>query len=119
MAAAMRSAWMSSVTLSPANIHTFNQWFNTAAFALPGMNDPGSAGKYDVRQPGVNNNDMALAKSFPIKSEKRQLSLRWEAYKRLQSHAVRDHQRCRHGSRRKGRQTNTLFGTVSRRERLV
>ncbi len=49
------------------NIHTFYQWFNTAAFALPGMNDPGNAGKYDVRQPGVNNNDMAISKNFPIK----------------------------------------------------
>ena len=33
------------------NIHTFDQWFNTAAFALPGMNDPGNAGK--VRCPAA------------------------------------------------------------------
>jgi hypothetical protein len=26
-----------------ANAHTFSQWFNTAAFARPGLNDPGNA----------------------------------------------------------------------------
>ena len=39
------------------SIHTFNQWFNAAAFCRPGSNDPGTAGKYDVRNPGVNNFD--------------------------------------------------------------
>ncbi len=60
--------------------HTFYQWFNTAAFCRPGLNDPGNAGKWDVRNPGVNNWDLALSKNFPIKSEKRYFELRWEAY---------------------------------------
>ena len=51
------------------NIHTFSQWFNTAAFCRPGSNDPGNLGKYTVRNPGVNNFDTALTKNFPIKSE--------------------------------------------------
>jgi hypothetical protein len=60
--------------------HTFNQWFNAAAFARPGLNDPGNAGKYDARSPGVNNWDLALSKKFPLKNEKRYLQFRWEAY---------------------------------------
>jgi hypothetical protein len=56
------------------NLHSFSQWFNTAAFALPGMNDPGNAGKYDVRQPGVNNNDMTPRACFPTASDLEKLS---------------------------------------------
>lgn len=65
---------------SAAGGHTFYQWFNTAAFARPGMNDPGNAGRYSVRNPGVNNWDMAISKRFNIKSEKRFFQVRWEAY---------------------------------------
>ena len=92
-------------------IHTFSQWFNTSAFALPGMNDPGNAGKYDVRQPGVNNNDMAIAKSFPIKSEKRQLSIRWEAYN-VFNHTQYASINTAAKYTPQGVQTNALFGTV-------
>jgi hypothetical protein len=35
------------------------------------MYDPGNAGKYNVRNPGVNNWDMALSKRFNVKSDKR------------------------------------------------
>jgi hypothetical protein len=93
------------------NIHAFSQWFNTAAFALPGMNDPGNAGKYDVRQPGVNNNDMALSKNFPIKSEKRYLSFRWEAYN-VFNHTQFASINTAAKFTPAGVQTNTLFGTV-------
>jgi len=59
---------------------TFYQWFNPAAFARPGKNDPGNAGKYNVRGPGVSNWDMAVSKRFPVFSEKRYFTFRWEAY---------------------------------------
>ena len=59
---------------------TFYQWFNTAAFAAPGKGDPGNAAKNSVRNPGVNNEDISLSKRFPVGSEKRFLTLRWEAY---------------------------------------
>ncbi len=59
---------------------TFYQWFNTAAFAVPGKGDPGNAAKNSVRNPGVNNTDLALSKRFPVHGEKRSLTLRWEAY---------------------------------------
>jgi hypothetical protein len=93
------------------NIHTFYQWFNTAAFALPGANDPGNAGKYDVRQPGVNNNDMALSRNFPLKNEKRKLTFRWEAYNvfnHTQYASINTAARYTPA----GVQTNTLFGEV-------
>ena len=93
------------------NIHTFYQWFNPAAFALPGTNDPGNAGKYDVRQPGVNNNDMALAKNFPIRSEKRIITLRWEAYN-VFNHTQYATLNTAARFTPAGVQTNTLFGEV-------
>src|SRR5450759_3497508 len=59
---------------------TFYQWFNTAAFAVPGKGDFGNASKTSVRNPGVNNTDLALSKRFPVMGEKRSFTLRWEAY---------------------------------------
>ncbi len=94
------------------SIHTFSQWFNTTAFCRPKANDPGNAGKYDIRSPGVNNWDLALAKNFPIRSEKRYLSLRWEAY-----NAFNHTQYAGLGTTARfdpaGNQTNALFGTVT------
>jgi hypothetical protein len=77
------------------------------------MNDPGNAGKYDVRQPGVNNSDMALAKNFGIGKEgKRFFEFRWEAY-----NAFNHTQFAGINTAAKftpaGAQTNTLFGTVT------
>ena len=94
------------------NIHTFSQWFNAAAFARPGLNDPGNAGKYDVRNPGVNNWDMALAKSFPVKSEKRYFQLRWEAYNAF-NHTQYAGINTAARFDPSGNQTNALFGTVT------
>jgi hypothetical protein len=91
--------------------HTFSQWFNTAAFGRPGLNDPGNAGKYNVRNPGVNNWDLALAKDFPVKSEKRYLTLRWEAYNAL-NHTQYASINTAARFDPAGNQTNTLFGTV-------
>jgi hypothetical protein len=93
------------------NIHTFYQWFNASAFCRPGTNDPGNAGKYDVRNPGVNNWDIALAKNFPIKSEKRYVSLRWEAYNAF-NHTQYATLNTTARFDPTGAQTNTLFGTV-------
>ena len=93
------------------NIHTFGQWFNTAAFALPGMNDPGNAGKYDVRQPGVNNNDMAISKNFNVRSEKRVITFRWEAYN-VFNHTQYATINTAAKYTPQGVQTNALFGQV-------
>jgi hypothetical protein len=94
------------------SIHTFTQWFNTAAFCRPGTNDPGNAGKYQVRNPGVNNIDAALTKNFPVKSEKRYFSLRWEAYNAF-NHTQFSGLNTAARFDPTGKQTNTLFGTVT------
>jgi hypothetical protein len=93
------------------NVHNFLQWFNTSAFALPGVNDPGNAGKYDVRQPGVNNNDMAISKKFPLKNEKRYFSFRWEAYN-VFNHTQYATLNTAAKYTPAGVQTNALFGQV-------
>jgi hypothetical protein len=92
--------------------HTFYHWFNTAAFARPGLNDPGNAGKYDVRNPGVNNWDLALAKKFPIKSEKRNIELRWEAYNAF-NHTQYSGLDTTARFDAAGNQTSTTFGQVT------
>ena len=75
-----------------ANGSTFYAWFNPAAFAVPGKGDPGNAAKNSVRNPGVNNTDLALSKRFPVKSEKRYFTAPLGSVQRLQPHAVFGHQ---------------------------
>ncbi len=94
------------------SIHTFSQWFNTAAFGRPGLNDPGNEGKYDVRNPGIDNFDLALAKNFPIWSEKRYFELRWEAYNAF-NHTQYAGLNTAARFDPTGAQTNALFGTVT------
>ena len=94
------------------NIHTFYQWFNTAAFCRPGMNDPGNAGKYDVRNPGVNNWDAALSKNFPLKNDKRYFEFRWEAYNAF-NHTQYSTLNTAARFTPAGAQSNALFGEVT------
>jgi hypothetical protein len=94
------------------SIHTFYQWFNAAAFCRPGLNDPGNAGKYDIRNPGVNNWDLALSKNFPIKSEKRYFELRWEAYNAF-NHTQFAGLNAAKRFTPAGVQSNALFGQVT------
>jgi Carboxypeptidase regulatory-like domain/TonB-dependent Receptor Plug Domain len=94
-----------------ANAGTFYRWFNPAAFALPGLNDPGNAGKFNVRQPGVANWDMAISKRFLIASEKRFLQFRWEAYN-VFNHTQYNGINAAARFDNSGNQTNALFGQV-------
>jgi hypothetical protein len=96
-----------------ANGSTFNAWFNPAAFAVPGKNDPGNAGKYSVRNPGVNNTDLALTKRFPLNSEKRNITFRWEAYNAFNHTQYSGINTSARFDLTTGAQTNTLFGQVS------
>ena len=91
---------------------TFYQWFNPAAFARPGKNDPGNAGKYNVRGPGVSNWDMALSKRFPVVSEKRYFTLRWEAYN-VFNHTQYNGINIAAKFDPTGAQVNPLFGQVT------
>jgi hypothetical protein len=83
----------------------------TGYYPESGNSPAANAGKYDVRNPGVNNWDLALAKNFPVKGEKRYLTLRWEAY-----NAINHTQYASINTAARfdpaGNQTNTLFGTV-------
>jgi hypothetical protein len=91
--------------------HTFYQWFNTAAFARPDRLDPGNSAKVVVRNPGVNNFDLALNKRFPIK-EARFIQLRWEAYNAF-NHTQYSGLNTTARFDPSGLQTNTLFGQVT------
>lgn len=93
---------------------TFYQWFNTAAFARPGKGDPGNAGKVSIRNPGVNNWDMALGKRFPLlhDTEKRYLQLRWEAYNAF-NHTQYSGLNTTARFDLQGNQVNALFGQVT------
>ncbi len=94
------------------NGNTFYHWFNPAAFARPGRNDPGDAAKVVVRNPGVNNWDLALAKKFPIKSETRSVQLRWEAYNAF-NHTQYSSINTAARFDPAGAQVNALFGQVT------
>jgi hypothetical protein len=94
-----------------ANGGNFYHWFNPAAFALPGLNDPGNAGKFNFRQPGVANWDMALSKRFALASEKRFLQFRWEAYNTF-NHTQYSGVNAAARFDNSGNQTNALFGQV-------
>ena len=89
----------------------FYHWFNPAAFALPAINTPGNAGKFNFRQPGVANWDMAVSKRFPIASEKRFLQFRWEAYNTF-NHTQYNGVNAAARFDNSGNQTNALFGQV-------
>jgi hypothetical protein len=48
-----------------ANFHkSINQWFNTAAFSQPLAGSFGNSGRNILREPGINNWDMGVGKSF-------------------------------------------------------
>lgn len=59
---------------------TFNQWFNTAAFARPAQGTHGNASVYPFYGPGQNNWDLTLERKFPLGSDKRVVRLRGEFY---------------------------------------
>jgi hypothetical protein len=92
---------------------TFYAWFNPAAFAVPGKGDPGNAAKNSVRNPGVNNEDIALSKRFLVKGEKRFFTFRWEAYNAFNHTQYSGINTAARFDLTTGAQTNALFGQVS------
>jgi hypothetical protein len=59
--------------------HDRNQWFNPAAYAVPGQFLFGGAGRNSLRGPGLFSADWALSKNFTF-TERVNLQFRWEAY---------------------------------------
>jgi hypothetical protein len=58
---------------------TFSTNFRTDVFQMPAVGTLGNAAKTLVRGPGINNWDIGIFKSFPIKEFAR-IQLRWEMY---------------------------------------
>jgi hypothetical protein len=63
----------------PKAERTFSRNFRTEVFRLPAVRTIGNSARTVIRGPGINNWDMALFKTFPIR-EKLQMQFRWEAY---------------------------------------
>jgi hypothetical protein len=59
--------------------HDRNQWFNPAAYSVPGPFLFGNAGRNSLRGPGLFSADWALSKRFLL-TERIDLRFRWEAY---------------------------------------
>ena len=76
--AGQRTDLVPGVDLYPAN-QTADQWFNTAAFALPKPGTWGNAGRNMVRAPGLFQTDLALQKRFALGGT-RNLEFRLEAF---------------------------------------
>jgi hypothetical protein len=58
---------------------TPQRWFDTSCVARPGAGDFGNASRQPVRGPGINNWDLTVFKSVPIRG-RTQLQVRWEVY---------------------------------------
>lgn len=56
-----------------------NEWFNTAAFTQPLAGSFGNSGRNILREPGINNWDMGLAKNFAF-GERANFQLRLETF---------------------------------------
>jgi Carboxypeptidase regulatory-like domain/TonB dependent receptor/TonB-dependent Receptor Plug Domain len=68
----------------PSAQRSINEWFNTAAFAIPSTPEYGSAGRNILRAPGLNDVDLGLSKSFSLGSvETRRLQIRSEFFNAL------------------------------------
>lgn len=63
----------------PKGERTFSRNFRTEVFRLPAIGTAGNAAKTVLRGPGINNWDMALFKTFPVR-ERLRLQFRWEMY---------------------------------------
>lgn len=68
----------------PSGQQSINEWFNTAAFAIPSTPEYGDAGRNILRAPGLNNIDLALSKSIRWGStETRRVQFRTEFFNSL------------------------------------
>jgi hypothetical protein len=96
----------------PISNRGLQQWFNTAAFALPPQGYRGNAPLRPYRGPGVNNFDLNLMKNFPLGSEARHLQFLAEfnnAFTHTQYQTVNGTANFNPA----GQQVNALFGQVT------
>jgi len=96
-----------------AGPHTFEQWFNTAAFSRPTDRfDYGNTPRNVYQWPGINNWNLSFFKNFAMRGARR-LQLRWEMYNVLNHTQFKE---VNHDAEfdAAGNQTNPLFGTVTK-----
>jgi hypothetical protein len=68
----------------PADQRTVQHYFNLAAFAVPDISQPfGNLGRNTARSDPMYQLDLAIEKSFPLRSEVRRLEFRAEAFDAL------------------------------------
>jgi len=63
----------------PKSERTRTRFFNTGVVRLPAVGTIGNAARTNLRGPGINNQDIALFKTFQVKESVR-LQFRWETY---------------------------------------
>jgi hypothetical protein len=71
--------WMRERPILDRGDRSFSRWFNTNAFAAPGVMEWGNAPRDVFRGPGRHNWDFTLSKNFPI-AERARVQFRWEFY---------------------------------------
>jgi len=68
-----------NLTGSPGSTHNLTNWFNTAAFSQPLAGQFGDSGRNILREPGINNWDVGLDKTFAF-TERLHFQLRLETF---------------------------------------
>ena len=63
----------------PKSERTFERFFRTDVFRVPAVGTIGNSAKTLIRGPGINNWDLSLFKTFPVR-ERVRFQLRWELY---------------------------------------
>jgi hypothetical protein len=91
---------------------TFDQWFNTAAFARPPQGDPGNASVFPIYGPGQNNWDITVMKRVPLWNEARSIQFRVEMYNAF-NHAQWASVNTNAVFNQAGEQVNGEFGQVT------
>jgi hypothetical protein len=71
--------YRANISGSPKLVKSLTQWFNTTAFSQPAWGIIPTAGRNDLTQPGINNWDMNLAKTFQF-TERVGFQLRLETF---------------------------------------
>ncbi|HZO53899.1 MAG TPA: TonB-dependent receptor [Bryobacteraceae bacterium] len=103
----------------PKSDRTFSRNFRTDVFRAPVQGTVGNSARSNLRGPGINNWDVALFKSFPVR-ERAQLQFRGEFYNAF-NHTQFSAYDAAARFDAAGRQINTRFGefTTSRSARIV
>jgi hypothetical protein len=103
--------WMRADPVLSRSERSFNRYFNTDAFAMPGRLEFGDAPRDVFRLPGINNFDFSLYKNIPI-TERWRAQFRWEMYN-IFNHTQFDGVDTSARFDSLGRQINQRFGQIT------